>query len=976
MNSKKPASEGSLGNLADLLDRAVKKVPQAKYFWGVIAASATVAWITFVSIFAAFLAMLLIFVFSRFERSSDRVVRFVGHLMLLLTGATFAFVILSAMSLAVFCKPSLLSYLYGVSDYCERRIAAKADIEKPDNQKPSLATYRNFALHNGEWVGVDPVSSETAKHLNHYYEFMTGANPKHTLEVRAKNGSGGCPNDDALLGVTGDAFGGSCSGARACSVKLSYKLDGSVDKQEILDQAGHVLEGLQYPNTSVGQFIDAVYPCDHGRSGIRLVHFERSASGPSEGLNAVTTFLDKDGHPRPNDEGAYGYRSTYQANREVERIRLGPRGENWGTNANAATERTVYSDDGLPISTTYFDEDGRPTAIGRVAGTLKKYDEWGNWTETVFLDLAGKRVLRRSDWTASMKQKYDDQGNIIEHLYFGTLGELTLTNGGIAGWRARYDEKGNQISSRFIGIDGQSTLQKGGSAGWNARYDERGIETLWERIDINGIQTAAITGWAYKQTKVDDRLNIIEQRFLGRDRSPSIILPDGDATHRFTYDQTNKKLTAASFDRNDHPTIREDGSAAWRAKYDERGNEVELINMNADGMPVLLSDKTAGQRTEYDERGNVIAQVNLGLAGRPLISDALGYASVKLKFDEKGNEIERAYFDTDGRPMLNPKMGAASWKAQFDVQGNEIARSYFGLGGEPVLSSGGYSTIRYEFDETGNQIGLLYFGVDGNPSERDGIAGSRKEFDERGREIRVGFMGKDRRPALLTSNSAAGWVAKYDPRGQLIEYLYLGLDGKVCISKEGVAGWRSTYDQYGNETEHKFVDAEGRSVVGRSGYAGYTSQFDDKRHEVRRVYFAVDGAAIVNAEGIAAWSASYDERGNVVEQNFFDAAGNKTLGAGGYATVRYSYDQTGRETIHRLFDTQGKPVRSPISGRSVVRTTYDEHNLKVRESGFDELDRPVDRLDEKWTTQEWIYDANGKLERRILRNALSAEINN
>jgi hypothetical protein len=88
----KPSLPGVLIHATDLLDHAIKKFPAARYFWGVVAASATVAIIsflnglnrvTFVAIFAALIAMFIFYVFSRLEKASDPVVRLVGHILLL-----------------------------------------------------------------------------------------------------------------------------------------------------------------------------------------------------------------------------------------------------------------------------------------------------------------------------------------------------------------------------------------------------------------------------------------------------------------------------------------------------------------------------------------------------------------------------------------------------------------------------------------------------------------------------------------------------------------------------------------------------------------------------------------------------------------------------------------------------------------------------------------------------------------------------
>src|SRR4051812_32338893 len=86
-NENKDGPSTKLTDLVGLLDHAVKQIPAAGYFWGVVAASATVAIIgllnglnkvTFVAIVAAFVAMFIFYVFSRMEKSPDAVVKLVG----------------------------------------------------------------------------------------------------------------------------------------------------------------------------------------------------------------------------------------------------------------------------------------------------------------------------------------------------------------------------------------------------------------------------------------------------------------------------------------------------------------------------------------------------------------------------------------------------------------------------------------------------------------------------------------------------------------------------------------------------------------------------------------------------------------------------------------------------------------------------------------------------------------------------------
>jgi YD repeat-containing protein len=95
---------------------------------------------------------------------------------------------------------------------------------------------------------------------------------------------------------------------------------------------------------------------------------------------------------------------------------------------------------------------------------------------------------------------------------------------------------------------------------------------------------------------------------------------------------------------------------------------------------------------------------------------------------------------------------------------------------------------------------------------------------------------------------------------------------------------------------------------------------------------------------------------------------------GGIALERYKYDSAGREIIRRLFDAGGKLVRSTDTGRSIIRTDYDHRNLKIRESSFDEFDKPIDRLDTDWSVEEWVYNPNGQLMSIIYRDRFGRKL--
>ncbi len=200
--------------LVRVLDHAIASVPAAKYFWGVIAASATVGIVslinglnrvTFIALVAAFIAVLIFYTFSRIGKSSDVLVKLVGYALIIISGLAFIFIIVTSAWLTLTCAPPLLAYIYGVSDFCQKSGAPHAaDVE----QHKATALYRAAVRRNGALIGIDQIKEDEARHLDQFYEFTTVGNDARTVEVRSKNSFGQC----ALHGIesaTSNRFSGS-----------------------------------------------------------------------------------------------------------------------------------------------------------------------------------------------------------------------------------------------------------------------------------------------------------------------------------------------------------------------------------------------------------------------------------------------------------------------------------------------------------------------------------------------------------------------------------------------------------------------------------------------------------------------------------------------------------------------------------------------------------------------------------------------
>jgi hypothetical protein len=959
----------ALTDLIGLLDRAVKVVPAAGYFWGIIAASVTVAIIsrlnglnrlTFVAMLAAFVAMFIFYVFSRMERSNDVVVKLVGRALLIVSGLAFIFVIVTSAWLALSCSPRLIAYLYGVAEVCYGPATA-ATLEKK-------AIYRSFVRRDGIWEGVDQIAPEEANHLNRSYEFTLIGDPGRPAEVRVKNGSGAC-SVDGLSSVTGDSFGGECSNARACTAKLRYKQDGTMDREMVYDQFDNLPEQIEYPTPSVGEFVDAAFPCDHGRSGIRLIQFERVKSGPNKGLDEVVRFLDKDRHPRPNDARNYGWRLQYDADHHVTGVtKIGPHGENWNVDNGFATTRSTYNEKGLESSRSFFSPEDRPTSDNSgVARQQLAYDLWGNLVAIEYFDNSGKATLNK-DGLYKEQNKFDERGNKIQADFFGVDGQPILSKDGYARWQSKFDERGNAIERAYFGTDRKPILNKYAISVKRSKFDQYDNEIETAYFGTNGdpvYQKDIDDHWqdAVHLTKYDGRGNTVEDTSLGADRRPSPGSHSGVVTTRNVFSLTNKRLTAAFFDGEGRPVAWKEDKAGWNSKFDERGNEVEEAFFGVEGFPIINKhDGVSGWRTKYDEFGNAVEVAYFGLAGKPILNRD-GYARRQSKFDERGNGIEDAYFGVDGQPILH-KDGNAVARFKYDDRGNNLEMAYFGVDGRPILGKGGYATVKFKYDQGGNVIEATTFDVAGLL-----IRSGSVERDSRGNGIKKNFFGSDGRPERV-----AGLRSKFDARGNEIETAYFGLDDKPILSEDGYAGWQTEFDARGNKSALTYFGMDRKPILSKDGYATWRSKFDEQDNVVETAYFDTQGRPVLSKEGYAVSRTKLDERGNSVEIAYFDVNNKPIARNDAVAVVVNECDSANRTIARHFLNTQRKAVRALDTGRSIIRWSYDDHNLPVQESSFDELDQPVDRADENWSVKQWLYDANGQLEKIVLRDKSGHEI--
>ncbi len=158
--------------LVQLLDHASKRLPPARYVWGVVALAVVVAAIklllglnqvAFVALSATFVGMILFYIFAQIGKTSHPVIKWSGHALLIVTAIAYVTLILSTASFVFTCWPPVLAHLYGFAEVCKEApyrssvedLRASVQIASTGNDELN-ATYlfRNLGMQTALVSGV------------------------------------------------------------------------------------------------------------------------------------------------------------------------------------------------------------------------------------------------------------------------------------------------------------------------------------------------------------------------------------------------------------------------------------------------------------------------------------------------------------------------------------------------------------------------------------------------------------------------------------------------------------------------------------------------------------------------------------------------------------------------------------------------------------------------------------------------------
>jgi YD repeat-containing protein len=557
-----------------------------------------------------------------------------------------------------------------------------------------------------------------------------------------------------------------------CRVIFERDGTGRILSQSGYNRADRRLYTLHYAHPNVAEYKEGAFAKAVRESGITHIQFVRPEEGPEAGLDKELRFLDREGTPQPNHDGAYGYRYIFdQRGLDVEETPLGADGQPTVVRNGIARFAKARDALGNMIQADNFGRDGQPVLDNAgVAGAKIAYDQYGNTTEMAFFGTDSRLVTVQRLGAAGRSFRYDEQGNVVESTLFDPKRQPVIGSHGIAKSIKVWDAQGRALEAYF-GADGKPITMHRAVKG-RIVWDQRGYP--------------------------------VEVAFLDEHNHP-IRNDVGCAKVKPTHDKQGNRAEDACFDEADQPVRNTEGSAKSKRVFDDRGNAIEEAYFGPDGRPDYYEERYVKTRSKYNPQGNPIELVYLDATERPVKSQK-GYAKVTHTYDMHGRVVEVAYFDEAGQPTPH-KDGYATIRKTYDTRGQLIEETLFDPEGKPARHDDGYVKQKFAYDHRGYRIETAYYDENDQLTlSTDGYAKQLSQYNDRGQLVERAFVDRDGAFVLHKKYGYAKARWTYNERGKVEQMARFDPQDQLMQTINGYAVSRYIYDDFGRETQRVFLD--------------------------------------------------------------------------------------------------------------------------------------------------------------------------
>lgn len=312
---------------------------------------------------------------------------------------------------------------------------------------------------------------------------------------------------------------------------------------------------------------------------------------------------------------------------------------------------------------------------------------------------------------------------------------------------------------------------------------------------------------------------------------------------------------------------------------------------------------------------------------------------VEYEYDAKGNQIKEKYLGADGVTLVNDKeTGVAGINRTYDDNGNRVKSEYFDAENNLANLRGLYSTIKLVYDDNNNQTAYYCYDKTGKlVLDENGIAGKEYKLDQRGNiveSVPLGTDGKLKKNYLITR-------CIYNEQDNKTEEAYFNAKQKPDVNSKNYHKVKYGYDERGNVISESYFDTKGNPTLHKNKYAKVESIYDQRGQVVELRYYDVKGNLCKNGEGFAIKKIENDVFGRTIKEEYFDVNGKPTDPKVMVPVALCGYDERGNMNYVAAQDGNGNFIIHPSEGFAIARYKFDDNGNAIERAYFNQKDEPM-----------------------------------
>ena len=634
--------------------------------------------------------------------------------------------------------------------------------------------------------------------------------------------------------------------------------------------------------------------------------------------------------PACDKDRIYGQRYKYDdKGRKIEEMFIGVDGNVTSNSNGLAIKVYTYDDDDNWTSVSYLNAEREGSHDGTNCSVVKlEYDDYGNRTGERYYALDGTPSIRSDMNVSGFRYTYTDDGFREVTTGLGTDGEPAYLKSGFVTMKDSCNADGFVVSRKFLDENGKPATYKDEISVYSSIAivpNETGLPLELSFFDESGNLIEDSYGCAKTVFQYDEKGNQTSSKYYDKDNKPTGFNGFNFEARR-EYDEFDRCTTESYWDANGKPTTSDGIISSYRFEYNRQGSVTKSSTFDVKGHLVASSNMYAIAVYEYDELGNTKAIKYFNAEEKPCLSNegfakyeyvydpktnffvkGIGYdlgGNVKIenfyKHDKKGNIIE-SYTLVYGKL----KQGTAVEHAEFDVNNKVTAYWYCDLNGNKVNYPGAsYHKIKYEYDNRGNQTVTTYWKTDGSPAagDQEGAHKLVHEFDMMNRLVHEVSYGADGKPISGSNVSPEGRV-KYDKWGNQIEISSYDGYGKPRLSADGYFKVNRTFDMRGNCTMEQYLGLDGKLVMSKANqYAKVEATYDNHNNRTKVKYYNTKECFKIE-------TFKFNDKNKWVEQCVYDGKNKLSDEFYGVSKVTVDYDKSGVvPVVQKFYTADGRMV--------------------------------------------------------------------